>query len=425
MDSISNANFENYHLPNILKEMPIDPLTKIFHFCGHSILQVASTDITNWNIVQAKPSLQAYKIFMELKKQYENVKNLKSSFEKGMKLALIAQGLAFFNKETAMKVADLALKEAEILNNVELFKDIAVCIADFNQKKSFELIDRAMDIIITKKLGKDREIEFLIDTAQSLLAIDPQKALEKAELVILKKPNKSTEIEALVICAKVLALLNPNEAIEKLENALQIANSFDEEEEGEEELERKYEALEKIAAAWAMLDPDKALEVVNSIDWDFERLGALVTIGKALALSNPKKAMEILGFALRCSLSIKCSFFQTPYLSSIAQAYALFNLDKAFEMVAHLKEVDDLHYYTALMAIAKALSVLDPQKSKKLAMEVFENTYESSEIEGVALCLVKLDPEEAIKVIDKDLVAFAKSWEKIEVLVKIIKRFFQ
>lgn len=156
----------------------------------------------------------------------------------------------------------------------------------------------------------------------------------------------------------------------------------------------------KLPILLAPLDPKKALEMVNLFS-DFHQHRILTAIAHSLTLSDPEKAMNLIDRVI-----VMRDVSSSTY-ANLVQILTSLDLGKARKLVEQIP--DGFNKIKALISIAKATAVSDPENAKNLieqaiaVAQLFENA--SREAIGARAVIIEacalLNPEKGLELLDE------------------------
>lgn len=167
-----------------------------------------------------------------------------------------------------------------------------------------------------------------------------------------------------------------------------------------EEVEPQAFALSDIAAAWAMLDFERALELAESIPANYPeaRVAALVGIAEALTASDSERAVSALEDALTENEEVLDTYEQARAVNVIVMVMAELDLERAIELA---EEIEDAYLQgDALRVLALAVVDEDAEQALVLAEEIEPLFIRVQTLIAIGVEVAAEDSEQAISIFE-------------------------
>ncbi len=160
---------------------------------------------------------------------------------------------------------------------------------------------------------------------------------------------------------------------------------------------QRVNALADIAEGVACVDPEQAARLAYAIAGDSLKPETLTRVARALAITAPHHATQLLDDAQRLAGSIRDHRTRTLILSTIVWGLARTDLDRAQRLAGSI--TDDHDRAMASTGIVKSLVLTDPDRAEQLAYAITEPYWRSCALLNVSERLATTNADKAERVL--------------------------
>lgn len=317
---------------------------------------------------------------------------------KAVTLAEVAKAMEATDPELADRLNGAAERLTELIDGetdkAEALAGIAIALAPAHLDEAERI---AQSITGTGPRAENAIVRTLAHLAKAVAATDEFRArrlIRDAELTALAITDEIYYPSALVAVAMALA------AIDRF-RAEEVINRM---------ADDSWAAVARagIAEEVAATDPDWAARLIVDAEDTAQgiatrsprdrraKVAAMVSIAKAMAITNQAGAVRLLDYAERTASAITDEEHRWPALQEVAGALAAADPERAERVAQSI--TDEFYESLALAEVAGAMAATDPARAEHIARSISYGTAGDRALANVAKALAATDPERAERV---------------------------
>jgi hypothetical protein len=159
----------------------------------------------------------------------------------------------------------------------------------------------------------------------------------------------------------------------------------------------KASALSGVAKAVAATDPDRAVRIASSITVESSKASALSGVAKVVAATDPDRAARI-------ASAITDESWKASALSGVAKVVAATDPGRAARLLADAERIAssitvESWKVGALSDVAKAVAATDPGRAERIASAITVESWKVGALSGVAEVVAATDPGRAARLL--------------------------